>query len=39
VPPPGDVPPGESPPLPAEVQPTNPSDGLQGIMLPPGGGS
>ncbi|MDA4104797.1 MCE family protein [Mycolicibacterium monacense] len=33
------VPTDAAPPLPAEAQPTNPSDGLQGMMVPPGAGS
>lgn len=30
---------GDSPPLPAEVQSTDPGQGLRGMMAPPGGGS
>ena len=44
--PPANVPlPSDAPPLPAEAQPlpeahqTNPADGLQGMMIPPGAGS
>jgi phospholipid/cholesterol/gamma-HCH transport system substrate-binding protein len=32
-------PPAGAPPLPAEAQPTNPTDGLPGLMVPSGGGS
>jgi phospholipid/cholesterol/gamma-HCH transport system substrate-binding protein len=39
APPAGDTPPGQSPALPADIQPTNPSEGLQGMMSPAGGGS
>jgi phospholipid/cholesterol/gamma-HCH transport system substrate-binding protein len=39
-PPPANIPAAEDlPPLPAEVQATNPADGLRGMMVPPGGGS
>jgi phospholipid/cholesterol/gamma-HCH transport system substrate-binding protein len=36
--PPSKTPPDQSP-MPAQAQPTNPSDGLTGLMVPPGGGS
>lgn len=38
-PPPAGAPRMDSPPLPAEAQPTEPAAGLQGMMAPPGGGS
>ena len=40
VPPPANVPAAPGlPPVPAQVHPTNPADGLRGLMLPTEGGS
>ena len=36
---PGDAPPPSAEPLPAEAQPTDPANGLQGMMVPSGAGS
>jgi phospholipid/cholesterol/gamma-HCH transport system substrate-binding protein len=39
APAPAASPPADAPPLPAQAAPTNPADGLTGLMVPPGAGS